>query len=362
MSVIRIRRSALERRADDVVVRHVLSEEGLPPVRGEPSVVAILPNGRVVWLRLHPRPASSSEVDDLGRAAERADLQHDADLRANTRALQRLAARLTEDDERVVQARLARERKLVRRMVAGDGRLDSRFTSETAVQQLEDRRQSVHELAFLRRQRRRQLWDGLVIASALPLFAAYGQRSKPFAEHNLVLMLTLGVWVLGDELSDLLSSISRTGPMARDVDVWSYIAPLGNMLSGWWLLSGRQHQRFVTGAVDSFTVNATKTDADPPEVRYVFEAQLDLAPWLAVEHIDDFRGFPGVPAVATLASPEWPAELAKLELRVVGVAARVQLGVLILMVTVVGPVKPTPTEPLPQPTIMWIVDTQDPEE
>jgi hypothetical protein len=115
-----------------------------------------------------------------------------------------------------------------------------------------------------RRMRRRDLWDKILIATSLPLFAAYGQRGNPFGVNNLTLLISLLIWLVGDEIADTLFRSAEKSPYPlRDADIWSYIAPAGNLLAGWWLMDGQQHERFVVG----LTSTSGSVGADGPVYR-----------------------------------------------------------------------------------------------
>src|SRR4029077_8272208 len=89
-----------------------------------------------------------------------------------------------------------------------------------------------------------------------------------------------------------------------DTDAWSYVAPIGNILTGWGLLGDRQHQRFVAGLTSDLFEGVN----DAGEI--VISGVVDLTPVVAAEHLDDFLAFTAprpagkglvVPAVATIA-------------------------------------------------------------
>jgi hypothetical protein len=379
MARIRSHRSNVvirEGSASEASLRDVLSKPRVPRVRGTRAVTAMLPNGRITWLSIDPVPASAAQINHLRRAIERADVYHAAGLHDNAVAIRRLSKRVTTDLDRLGRRRYQRLGKLEARRLAGDEKNAQRFAVALERHKLAVRGKWADERAVVQRQARRQLWDSIVIASSAPLFAAYGQEGDPLAEHNLALTLSLGVWLLGDELSDLLAGPRPVrGTAARDLDLWSYVAPLGNMLTGWWLFAERQHQRFVTGIVDSFPEAVSQAAAvfneivtEPVEVlvpvdgesRYTYRAELDLAPSLAPGHVDDFRTFAPVPAVATLVTSAWDVALAQARWRMAEVTAEVELGILTITVTIAGPGFSLPVDVLLQPRVAWVVDTRDP--
>ena len=67
-----------------------------------------------------------------------------------------------------------------------------------------------------RRLRTRSTWDSILLASSLPLFAAYGERARPFGPHNLTLLLSQLVWLCGDELVDAIFGAEHESPYPID--------------------------------------------------------------------------------------------------------------------------------------------------
>jgi hypothetical protein len=358
--------------AGEASLRDVLPKPHMPAVRGSQTVTAILPNGRVTWIALDPAPASAAELERLRRAIHRADVYHAAGLQDEATAIRRLRKRVTTDLGRLGKRRERNARTLEQRRLTGDEKRAERLAVEVAKRERAARKQWASEGVLVRRRQRRDLWDAVVIASATPLFAAYGQRSDPFAEHNLALTLSLGVWLLGDELSDLVAGPRRLqGAAVRDLDVWSYVAPLGNLLTGWWLLADRQHERFVTGVVEDFSAPQVEEQLALPPMDVVAEVPLalrtreyrtsiDLAPYLASGHVDDFRSFGSVPAVATLVASEWDAAVRSSGNHVVGVWAEVELGILTITVTIGAYGFVGLLHSGLQPKVAWMVDTREP--
>src|SRR5262249_14323104 len=154
----------------------------------------------------------------------------------------------------------------------GDQRIDRKLAKAAEGYLSHVERQLRIERETVRRLGRRSLWDQIVIVSAFLLFAAYGQPGQPFGANNVTLALSLLIWLVGDEIVDLLFGPEQASPYPlRDTDAWSYIAPAGSLLAGWWLLGDQQHERFVAGRVvispDSFTSASNKAaSAGAPEL------------------------------------------------------------------------------------------------
>ena len=395
-----------------------------PQLRGPRLVTAILPSGKTIRLRVPVPFAPQAEVNRLVRAVREQQARSALESRANARALRRSGDVLTQRVRRTTEARLRLEKRLRKRMAEGDERLAKRVHEVVA-----QRRKGDSDFAAIdriaRRQRTRALLDGAVIATGLPLFAAYGQRGSPFAAHNLTLALSLGVWLFGDEVADLLSGWgTRDDGRFREADVWSYLAPFGNALTGWWLLHEHQHCRFLTGHAgpDDFRVfgwpantpapsvtvparpppspappsPAGALTAAPPPWRPIrlaardpvrpsfyprvapptalvndtsrrteaYVATIPVVNLVAPEHVAAFESFERPAAVATVRRYEPDSSVAPADaVELHGLHAEVRAGILTLTVLVSCPAQAVPTttdELLSHLEVAWMVDTRDP--
>jgi hypothetical protein len=357
-------------------------------LRGRPLVTATLPNGRTVWLRLDPSPATIGQVNRLARAVQLADARNAVGARASSLAIRKLAKRVRDDSKRVVATHQKSDTKLRKKLAAGDARLHAKLDQAIAQRGGAIEKETKQLQAFAHRVRRRAIWDSVLTASSAPLFAAYGQRGRPLGTHHLTLAISLGVWLFGDELGDLIAGGGRLrAPRVRDLDLWSYLAPAGNVLTGWWLLGDLQHHRFVTGVADLGTrpVGRFRDNAS----RVVFYAEVDLRTEALIDgkvdpsvqpvapgHVAELESYRNVPVVATIAS-----SLALVPGLVLAsapaVTATVSRGVLEVTVTFdVGRDLPAPTsveasthlavrpnrdQILTAPLrVAWIVDTREP--
>jgi hypothetical protein len=313
-------------------------------------------------------------VEHLRRAAVRARRRRAAALAAERDAIRALAARVRADVERVAGARLAGRRKLGRALVDRHARLDRRLSAAAEELRARQERALAAQSTILGRLHRRSLIDDLLVASGAQLLAAFGQRRNPFAPNNLTVALLLLVWLVGDDIVDALSGgRRRSGPFARDADLWAYVAPLANLVLGWLLLRNQQHERFATGFADAFEVAVAARAAGPGralrpgQLLFVYRQQIDLAPFVAPGHVEDFVTFADVPAVATITSVEPAPGLAPgAAPEVVGLSAAVDRGTLTIEVTaaVTGPIGELDAEyeiapPLQSLRVAWIVDTEE---
>jgi len=328
---------------------------GAPP-RGARILTAILPNGRIVWLRVAIPLAPAASINHLAHLAENtAEWRHSA-AHTQSDAIDRLARTVAADAERLNEARLDRARALRRRIVARYNKLDRRIAQAAGELRSRVEKQLTIERATVRRLRRRDLWDKIVIATSFPLFAAYGQPGRPFGANNVALALSLLVWLVGDEIVDTLFGSEEASPYPlRDTDAWSYVAPIANLLAGWWLLHDLQHERFIAG------LTAFKLEAAPGALVYQYTAKVELAGHVAPEHLLDFKTFVGVPAVATLGSIRLSVEGRNANARIVGgLGANVDQGRLNLSFTVEVDAPPVAPSVLGALDIAWLVDTAEP--
>src|SRR5262245_34832406 len=203
---------------------------GAPP-SGARQLTAILPNGRVVWLRVAQPLAPATSVAHLSDLAENDARWRRAGTHAQGSAIRRLAEGVEADVRRLEHARLERVRTLRRRLLAGDIKLDKRLSKEAEALEARLAQQITINRETVDRLRRRDFWDKVLIATSLPLFAAYGDRRSPFGANNLTLVLSLLIWLVGDEVVESIFGTDEKSPyLLRDADAWSYIAPIGNVL------------------------------------------------------------------------------------------------------------------------------------
>lgn len=315
-------------------------------IRPRRTLMAVLPSGRPIRLRVEPPVVPAGDMERLQWGLERAE-------RKAARAVRRLARQMAQATERFRVC----EKKLTKQLLAREERLLERI--EDKAERCSDayHRGRAQLSNQLRAAQHRYTWDTAVLASSLPLCGQYVQRSSLVAENNLTLTLSLAMWLFADELAYVLSG-GKSRSSSGGFDIWSPLAPLGNLFTGWWLLRHQQHERFLSGtAVVPARPVEGRRSPHPFATRRHYEARVDLLSLVARDHVDDFRGFVQVPVLATFASPYWCAQC-----RAAGgelsLSARVELGILILSVGVRG----ARHFRLPQtpPEVAWVVDTRDP--
>jgi hypothetical protein len=309
----------------------------------------MLPNGGLIWLTLQPTTVAVRELDRVTETIDGESLRRFQMFDSTGAAAGRLAKKLQRDTARLSRLWLRGDQKLRGRILSGDAKLGRRVDVSlmSAIGQVKAGRKK--QAALLRKRQRRELWNQLVIVSAASLMAAYGQRGNPLSENNLVIVLSFGVWLFGDEVADMLSK-KRTPKKdkIKGLDVWSYTAPLANLLTGWWLLSGRQHKRFVTGTTDLEAF--TKV---PNHRQRILYAIVDMSSRIAPEHRSSFNEFENVPVVATIQSVEFEGAATEHPQATLA-EVKVMIGLLVLVVNV-SALRPE----LKKLQIAWIVDTKE---
>jgi hypothetical protein len=334
--------------------------------QGARDIAAILPNGRTVWLRVDRPLAPAATADRLAQTVEHRARWGRAAARAQSEAIARLARTVAEGADRLEQERVDRRRALRRRVFVGDDTVDRKLAKAAAEHRTRIEKQMRIERENVRRLERRDLWNKILIASAFPLFAAFGQPGNPFGANNLTLLVSLLIWMVGDEIVDALFGNTQESPyLVRDADAWTYIAPIGNLLAGWWLLGDQQHERFVANhtSIPADSFEAEPNSGVPGEFIYRYSVTFKLTDFIAPSHFPDFETFKGVPVVASIESIRFLATAGSA--RVDALTARVHDGKLTITVTVLAPDPGTPpTDPIPTVIetldVAWMVDTAKP--
>lgn len=321
-------------------------------------MVALLPNGRTIWLYLQPSAVPIRVLDRITEAMAREDLGRSQMLAENGAAVGRLAKRMRSDTTRLRQDWLKRVRKLHKDISSGDAKLQGRVrdTLKPAVRKVMASRKLQRKR--IHRRQHRELWDQLVLLSAALLMAAYGRRGgNPLSENNLVIGLSLGVWLFGDELADRLAGKPSDKGSIKGLDVWSYTAPFANLLTGWWLLSGRQQERFITGTTDfkDLQLLEREIDADRQKHPYYVYAIEDLSLRIAPDHVEEFRRFQNVPVMAAIQLVEFAdGSVDALHVSLHNIALIEGSLVIFVRISSLSP-------EVKRLQVAWVVDTQEPE-
>src|SRR6185436_4769462 len=156
-------------------------------LNGVPTMTLILANGRRAPVRVVPRLASASEVNRLRNAFNVNEQRRAASDAANSRAIRRLADAQAKFIARQTAQQVASDQKLAKRIEEVSARLDKRITTEVATQKANLEKNNKRIVRRMKKLRRQSLMNDVLLATALPFFAAYGQRANPFAGRNLAL-------------------------------------------------------------------------------------------------------------------------------------------------------------------------------
>lgn len=328
------------------------------------SLVAILPGGRVAWLEVGPAPASAASLDHVALLAEGAARRRHAALRRQRAGIV-VYARLSAAAARHVSRTLVRRRRRLRRRVRRRAlALDRRLSRAREVFRRKLARRVHVERESVRRLHRRDLWDKAVLVTALPLFAAYRQKGRPLAEAHVALLLSTLLWLVGDDVVDTIFGPDEPSPYAvKDLDVWSYIAPVASLLGGYWLLSDFQHERFVGGSVHIPPDAFVPVDLGGLQVLYRHAVAVDLGRAVAPGHLPDLQSLADVPAVATIGPVRFTSDPLVTAPSVLELSAQVLQGLLVITfdatATLTGAVDPVPPV-LESLEVAWMVDTRPP--
>jgi len=330
---------------------------------GSGALTAVLPNGRVLWLRSEPPLAPSTAVTHLSELAEHSARWRRATNRAHGVRIDALSRVVSEDDVRLSDGIVARTRATRDRLEKSHVRLHRKLVKARKAYRGSVARQFRIEREAVRRLGRRDLWDQIVLATAGAVFAAYGERDKPFGTTNIALTLALLMWIVGDDIVDAIFGPKDTfSPYPiNDTDTWSYLAPIGFVLTAWWLMHDRQNERFVTG-VQPLRAKDMLNERQGGIVTATAAVTISgiVKPGLEL----DFENYQDVPAVATIAALEFTADGIKLGARLVSATAKVVNGELQLVATVETTVALGLGDPTPDVVsvldLAWMVDTAKP--
>jgi len=215
-------------------------------LRGSGVVTAQLPNGRRTRMRISPAPASIRSVNKLS-ARINANAKRQARVTsANAKALKRLSVAQSAAIKRLTAQQVKADKALSKRIVAGDLKLERRIAKELRGHNSAVARHRRTVTAAIKRQQRRSLMNNVLLATSLPLWSAYGDKSKPLGKNNVILALsTLGL-LAADDVIDTLFVKKPRGALATATSVMSYLAPVGN--AAVYAALRKTQERFVVGS------------------------------------------------------------------------------------------------------------------
>jgi hypothetical protein len=284
-----------------------------------------LANGRKAVVQVAPPLASASEVNRLRGIVNTNERRRAASDAANSRAINRLAAAQTNFVKAQTAQQVRSDRELGKRIVEVGARLDKRITTELASQKVNIAKHDKRIFRRIKRVRYQMLMNDVLLASALPIYAAYGKQGSPFDNRNLALTGILGGFLIGDELIGMATGMGKSSKAMNTLSTtWATLAPIGNGLTDFLLFRKKQNTRFVTGTTIIPATLSTVPAFDVP---------------VATGSFADFSALPEVSVVATVVSSA-PAT----------VMASVSKGQLTLTLSAAAPVGGA--------TVAWVVDTE----
>ena len=280
-------RQALTDRLRNIRLGGATRSQTASPLQGG-LVRGTLANGRSVMIKFTPALAPVSQVNQLRATFNKNDKQQAAALATQRKALASLASAQAAAVSKLTAQQVKSDKELGNRIAAGHNRLDKRISTEVAANKASLDKQNRRMMRHLRRIRQRQLLNSVLITSAMPLYAAYGQRDL-FSRNNLILTGALGGFLVGDEVIDAVSGKSKSGVPSTIANAWSWAAPVANFATSYFLLKDRQNERFVTGIAPATATTLSTT------------VPLVVEPTIGKDSKDDFVALPSPPVVVTVA-------------------------------------------------------------
>jgi hypothetical protein len=297
--------------------------------RGTGYVTAILPNGRRTKMMFKPSLATRTDVNRLTRQISAVGVKQARAIRVQDKNIKLLKSAQTTAVKSLTAQQLKSTKLLTKQITDGDKNLDKRITKLVSNQKKTGHKQDVKMLGQIRQQQKRSTWNTALVASAIPLFAAYGDRAigdnaNPITAKNAFIAGSTVFFLFADDL--LNHFMKRGGKKWRTgASIWNIAAPFANWGVVWLFMKNRQHHRFITGLTD------VTGSAESPAIAIPVAKNNDMA-----------------------ANPPVVASLITATDAVVGVKARIDQGNLYL--TLIG----DSLTGASHASVAWQVDTMDP--
>jgi hypothetical protein len=278
-------------------------------------------------MMLTPTPARQADVNRLNQQISINHARQAKAIRIQAITLAKLKAAQSTANGLYKAELLKISKDLNKRITEGDANLDRRIAKEVDTQRKVSNRRDVQLIREMGQTQKRANWNSALLASAIPLFAAYGDRAfgdngNVFTKKNMILTGSLLSWLYADDLVNRVAA--RDSKTWREaMNWWSYLAPIGNAATVYFFMRKEQHERFVTGVT---SITATSIN-------------VDLKDRIGPDYLQRFQGFNNVSVVASVISGN----------NVTGVTASVSAG--ILKLALVGGANGM---------VSWSVDTLDP--
>lgn len=218
--------------------------------RGTGYVTAILPNGRRTKMMFRPALATATDVNRLTRQISANGVKQARAIRVQANNIKLLKSAQSSAVKSLTAQQLKSSKLLTKQITVGDKNLDKRITKLVSNQKKSGRKQDVKMLSHIRQQQKRSTWNVALAASAIPLFAAYGDRAggdnaDPLTKKNLFIAGSTTVFLFADDLVDRF--LTRGKKWRGAYNIWNIAAIFANWGAVWWFMKDRQHERFVTG-------------------------------------------------------------------------------------------------------------------
>ncbi len=243
----------LARKLRGVARMRKLKLKKLSRMRGSGVVTAQLPNGRRTKMKITPALASLRSVNRLS-ARINANNRRQHKINASTsRSVKKLASAQSAAIKKLTATQVKSAKMLSGRIVKGDNRLQKAISKQSRSTKSVLAKHRRKTAAMLNRNRQRAIWNGILLATTMPMFAAYGSRETPFSRKNMTITASLLGWMLVDEyvLDQFMSKGKNAKTWGRIGSGWSLVAPVGNALTVYLLMRNQQHLRFMTGTAGS---------------------------------------------------------------------------------------------------------------
>jgi hypothetical protein len=218
----------------------------LAALKGTTLVRATLPNGRSTQMRLQPSLARTQDVNRVRQVMLINERRQAVATRRNSKAISRLANAQASAAKTFSTQLLKGDQDVRKRIVETYKQLDQRITKELSGGSGSMDKHGKRMMAMIRRQRTQSLLQSATLATALPGFAAFGTPGDIKATNNLILTGSLLAYLVAPAALELLSGKGQS--TAKTSATWlSYLAPVANPLTVFFLLRNKQHERYISG-------------------------------------------------------------------------------------------------------------------
>ena len=218
---------------------------------GTGYIRATLRNGRSADMKITPPIAMRTDVRRLARQIRSNGIKWNKAIRVQGKNIKLLKSAQSSAVKSLTAQQLKSSKLLTKQIADGDKSLDKRITKLVNTQKKSGRRQDRKMLSKVQQQQKRSTWNTALVAGAIPLFSAYGDRAvgdnaSPFTEKNMIIAGSTAIFLFADDL--LFRYMAGTGKKWRTgLNVWNVAAPFLNWGVVYFLMRNKQHQRFVTG-------------------------------------------------------------------------------------------------------------------